>query len=57
MKNGDVVSIDLVALKNGYKGDAARTHIVGPGTKESQKLIEITKKAFFEGIKFAKPRI
>jgi len=45
----------LVALKNGYNGDAARTHIVGEGSKEAKRLVEITKKAFFEGIKFAKP--
>ena len=25
------------------------------GSKEAKKLVEITKKAFFEGIKFAKP--
>lgn len=55
LKEGDVVSIDLVALKNGYNGDAARTFIVGKGSKEAEKLVEITKKAFFEGIKFAKP--
>ena len=57
LKDGDMVSIDLVALKNGYNGDAARTHIVGTGSKEAEKLLEVTKKAFFEGIKFAKPRI
>lgn len=55
LKDGDVVSIDLVALKNGYNGDAARTHIVGEGSNEAKKLVEITEKAFFEGIKFAKP--
>ena len=55
LKDGDVVSIDLVALKNGYNGDAARTHIVGEGSKEAKKLLEVTKQAFFEGIKFAKP--
>lgn len=55
LKTGDVVSIDLVALKNGYNGDAARTYIVGEGSEEAKKLVEITKKAFFEGIKFAKP--
>lgn len=55
LKDGDMVSIDLVALKNGYNGDAARTHIVGTGSKEAEKLLEVTKKAFFEGIKFAKP--
>lgn len=55
LKDGDVISIDLVALKNGYNGDAARTHIVGTGSKEAEKLVEVTRKAFFEGIKFAKP--
>lgn len=45
----------MVALKNGYNGDAARTHIVGEGSKEAKKLVDVTKKAFFEGIKFAKP--
>lgn len=55
LKDGDLVSVDLVALKNGYNGDAARTYIVGKGSKEAEKLVEVTRKAFFEGIKFAKP--
>lgn len=54
LKEGDVVSIDLVAYKNGFNGDAARTHIVGKGTKNAEKLVNITKQAFFEGIKYAK---
>ena len=55
IKEGDIVSIDTVALKNGYNGDAARTFIVGKGTKEAQRLVEVTKQAFYEGIKYAKP--
>jgi len=55
LKDGDVVSIDLVTYKNGYNGDAARTHIVGKASEEDKKLVEITRQAFFEGIKFAKP--
>ena len=55
IKNGDVVSIDTVALKDGFNGDAARTFIVGKSSKEAQRLVEVTKQAFFEGIKFAKP--
>ncbi len=54
IKEGDVVSIDLVALKNGFNGDAARTIIVGKGSKEAERLVKVTKQAFFEGIKFAK---
>ena len=55
IKNGDVVSIDTVALKDGFNGDAARTFIVGKSSKEARRLVEVTKQAFFEGIKFAKP--
>ena len=54
LKEGDIVSIDLVAYKDGFNGDCARTYIVGKIDKESQKLIEITKQSFYEGIKYAK---
>lgn len=54
IKDGDIVSIDLVVLKNGFHGDAARTHLVGNVSEEAKKLVEVTKQAFFEGIKFAK---
>ena len=54
LKDGDVVSIDTVALKNGYNGDAARTFIVGNASKDAKELIEVTKQAFFEGIQYAK---
>lgn len=57
LKSGDLVSVDLVALKNGYNGDAARTYAVGEISNEAKKLLDVTKKAFFEGIKFAKPRL
>ena len=54
LKEGDVISIDLVAYKNGFNGDAARTYIVGKGSKNAERLVEITKQAFFEGIKYAR---
>ena len=54
IREGDIVSVDLVALKNGFNGDAARTFIVGEANKEAKRLVEITKQAFYEGIKFAK---
>ena len=55
IKDGDIVSVDTVALKDGYNGDAARTYIIGKTTKENQRLVDVTKQAFFEGIKYAKP--
>lgn len=54
IQEGDVVSVDTVAYKNGYNGDAARTFIVGKGSKDAQRLVEVTKQAFYEGIKYAK---
>ena len=54
IKDGDIVSVDTVALKNGYNGDAARTFMVGNVSKEAKRLVEVTKQAFFEGIKYAK---
>lgn len=54
IKDGDVVSVDLVVYKNGFHGDAARTYIVGKSSPEKQKLVDITKQAFFEGIKYAR---
>ena len=55
IKDGDVVSIDLVVYKDGFNGHAARTFIVGNGSSEAKKLVDVTKQAFFEGIKYAKP--
>ena len=54
IKEGDIVSVDTVAMKNGFNGDAARTFIVGKVSNKAERLVEVTKQAFFEGIKFAK---
>lgn len=54
LKEGDIISIDMGAVKNGYHGDAARTFAVGEISKEAQKLIDVTRESFFNGIKFAK---
>lgn len=55
LKDGDIISLDITAYKNGFHGDAARTYIVGKTKNiEDEKLIEVTKQSFFEGLKFAK---
>ena len=51
LKEGDIISIDVGAILNGYNGDAARTFPVGKISSEKQKLIDVTKQCFFEGIK------
>ena len=39
IKEGDIVSVDTVALKNGFNGDAARTFIVGKTSKDAKRLV------------------
>lgn len=51
LKEGDIVSVDLCVELNGFNGDSARTYAVGKISKERQKLIDVTKQSFFEGIK------
>mgnify|MGYP004615669575 FL=1 len=53
LKEGDIISIDMGVCKDGYHGDAARTFPVGKISDEAQRLIDVTKQSFFEGIKHA----
>lgn len=48
---GDIVSIDVGACYKGYHGDSARTYAVGKISSDKQKLIDVTRECFFEGIK------
>ncbi|MCL2352861.1 MAG: type I methionyl aminopeptidase [Firmicutes bacterium] len=54
LKEGDIVSIDIGAEFRGFHGDAARTFAVGKVMAERQKLLDVTKASFFEGILFAR---
>lgn len=51
LEEGQIVGVDVGALKNGFHGDAARTFMVGKVSAEKQKLVETTRQSFFEGIK------
>lgn len=50
LKEGDIVSVDIVADKNGYHGDACRTFCIGEVTPEVKKLVEVTEECFFKAI-------
>ena len=54
LKDGDIVSVDLVVEYKGYMADAARTYPVGNVSSVAKLLIETAEKAFFDGIAFAK---
>ena len=55
IQEGDIVSLDAGVIYKGYQSDAARTHGVGEISPEAQRIIDVTRQSFFEGIKFAKP--
>ena len=54
LQEGDIVSLDAGLIYKGFHSDAARTHAVGKVSPEAQKLMDVTKQSFFEGIKYAK---
>ena len=51
LQEGDIISIDCGALKNGFYGDHAYTFAVGEIEEETQKLLEVTKQSLYEGIR------
>jgi len=53
LMEGDIISIDVGVIVNGYYGDAARTYPVGKVSNLAQKLIKVTENSFYEGIKYA----
>lgn len=48
---GDIISIDCGAIKNGFYGDHAYTFAVGEIAAETQKLLDVTKQSLYEGIR------
>ena len=54
LQEGDIVSIDVGAYIGGFHGDCAATFACGKISDEAQRLIDVTRQSFFEGIKFAK---
>ncbi|MCL1950839.1 MAG: type I methionyl aminopeptidase [Turicibacter sp.] len=54
LKDGDVISIDIGAKKNGYHGDSAWTYPVGKISNEAALLLDVTEKSLFIGLEKAK---
>lgn len=53
LKEGDVISIDIGAIVDGFHGDAARTYPVGNISDEARDLIRVTRECFYKGIEKA----
>ena len=54
LRDGDIISIDMGCILDGWHSDAARTFGVGKISDEAQKLIDDTKESFFKGIEVIK---
>ena len=54
LQEGDIVSVDVGAKWQGFHGDCAATYACGKISPEAQRLIDVTKQSFFEGVKFAR---
>lgn len=50
IEDGDIVSVDITAEKNGFNGDAARTYLIGNVSEEKRRLVEVTRECFFKAI-------
>ena len=50
IQDGDIVSVDIVADKNGYHGDACRTYCIGNVSEERKALVQRTEECFFKAI-------
>lgn len=53
LKNGDIISIDLGVLLNGFYGDAAITLSIGEVGQNAKKLIKVTEESLYIGIENA----
>lgn len=54
LEEGNIISIDIGAIIDGYYGDAAVTYPVGKISVDALKLIQVTERSFYEGLKYAR---
>lgn len=50
IRNGQIVSIDVGVVLNGWQGDAARTFMIGDVSEEKKKLVNVTQECFFKAV-------
>lgn len=53
LKEGDVISVDVGAFKNGFHGDSAYTFALGNVRDEVKQLLRVTKESLYKGIEKA----
>lgn len=54
LKEGEIISLDVGVLKNGFYGDAALSVAVGEVDEAKKKLLKVTEESLYKGIEEAK---
>ena len=54
LEEGDIINVDVTALKNGWHGDTSRMFFVGEVSTKAEKLVHTTYEALIESIKVLK---
>ncbi len=57
LKDGDIISLDIVVRKNGYCADACRSYLVGICPEHLRTLLEVTEESFWNAVRLVKPGI
>ncbi|MDY2913379.1 MAG: type I methionyl aminopeptidase [Candidatus Enteromonas sp.] len=57
LRDGDIISLDLVAKKAGYCADACRTYEVGICGERAKKMIAIARECFDNAVALVKPGV
>ncbi len=57
LNNGDIVNVDVTAVKDGWHGDTSRMFIVGDCSVKAKKLIKVTYQAMMKAIDIIKANI
>ncbi|WP_124727065.1 type I methionyl aminopeptidase [Staphylospora marina] len=55
LKNGDIVTIDMVVELDEWMADSAWSYSVGTIGREARKLLDVTREALYVGIRAARP--
>ncbi len=55
LRDGDIITLDLVAKKDGYCGDAARTYLVGICGERQKRMVAIAEECFYNAMALVKP--
>jgi methionyl aminopeptidase len=55
LRRGDIISIDIGVIKDGWVADAARTFPVGPVSPVARKLLAVTQQALFDAVEQCRP--